>query len=73
LFGKRVGVGSNRCDIKEKKIIWKTEKNLYYSGFFYLNSSKKLWKMINVHHMYNKGTTLLSHGVGPTHCGIHPM
>jgi hypothetical protein len=30
-------------------------------------------KMINVHHMYNKGTIPLSHGMGPTHCGIHPM
>jgi hypothetical protein len=33
----------------------------------------KIRKMINVHHMYNKGTTPLSHGVGSTHCGIHPM
>jgi hypothetical protein len=32
------------------------------------------WKMLNVHHMYNKCTTLISHGVGPTgltHCGAH--
>jgi len=28
--------------------------------------------MINVHHMYNKGTTPLSHGVGSTHYGAHP-
>jgi hypothetical protein len=31
-----------------------------------------LRKMINVHHMYNKGTTPLSHGVGSTHYGAHP-
>jgi hypothetical protein len=31
------------------------------------------WKMINVHHMYNKGTTPLSYGVGSTHYGAHPM
>jgi hypothetical protein len=30
-------------------------------------------KMVNVHHMYNKGTTPLSHEVDPTHCGVHPM
>jgi hypothetical protein len=30
-------------------------------------------KMINVHHMYNKSTTPLSHGVDPTHGGAHPM
>jgi len=29
--------------------------------------------MINVHHMYNKGTTPLSHGVGSTHYGAHSM
>jgi len=29
-------------------------------------------KMINVHHMYNKGTTPLSHGAGPTVCGLTP-
>jgi hypothetical protein len=29
-------------------------------------------KMINVHHMYNKGTTPLSHGVGSTHYGAYP-
>jgi hypothetical protein len=28
--------------------------------------------MINVHHMYNKGTIFLSHGVNPTHYGAHP-
>jgi hypothetical protein len=29
--------------------------------------------MINVHHMYNKGTTPLSHGVGSTNYGAHPI
>jgi hypothetical protein len=30
-------------------------------------------KMINVHHMYNKGTTPLSHGVGSTNYRAHPI
>jgi hypothetical protein len=30
-------------------------------------------EVIPVHHMYNKCTTPLSHGVGPIVCGAHSM
>jgi len=32
-----------------------------------------LREVILVHHMYNKCTTPLSHEVGSTVCGAHPM
>jgi hypothetical protein len=50
----------------------KVEKTLFIINIIFCvyNCQKK---MINVHHMYNKGTTPLLHGVSPTHCGVHPM
>jgi hypothetical protein len=45
------------------------------AGFltFPLKGDIEARKMINVHHMYNKCTTLLSHGMDSTVCRVHPI
>jgi hypothetical protein len=43
------------------------------SGPSWSNWPKERRKMIEIQHFYNKCTTVLSQGVDPTHCGVHPM